>query len=264
MIGLGTALPLRGADGLVMLQVAALAPPVVVAAWFGGVAFMGILVTALIVALAWDFIFAALRHRPFKLHGIPTAAIFAFFVPAEIPLWHLIVVLSLGTVFGEHIFGGRGFSFASPATVALALVPVSLPNMALVLPEPSVALACLPGAVLLMWFGALSVPIAIAFLVTIGLAYGVTTPTDAIGLIVASSVSLVFLVCDPLSASATGLGRLLYGVLAGGLAWLLSGFGGALVAEALVFAALLASLFAPLIDTIAIAINGIWRRRRYD
>lgn len=264
MIGSARALPYRGADGVVLLQTIALVPPVAAAAWLGGVPFLLVLVAALVVVLAWDFIFAALRHRPFKPYGITTAAIFTLFVPSEIPLWHLVVVLSLGSVIGEHVFGGRGFSFASPATVALALALLSLPNLDLTTPDPVVALACLPGAVILLLFGMLSVPITLSFLASLVLAFGATTPPAVLGLLTTSSVGLLFLVCDPLSTAITGMGRVLYGALAGGLAWVFSGFGGGVPSpDALVFAALLASLLAPLIDAIAVAINFFWRRRRY-
>ncbi|OAN77302.1 hypothetical protein A8B78_14325 [Jannaschia sp. EhC01] len=264
MIALSRTIPLHGADGSVLIQTLALIPPVAVAAWVGGLPFLGTLAVALVVVLAWDYIFATLRQRAVKPYGITTAAIFVLFVPPEMPLWHLVVVLSLGSVIAEHVFGGRGFAFLSPATAALALGLLSLPNLTLMTPSPAIAWACLPGAVLLLLFGMLSVPIALVFLATLVVAFGITTPPDAVGLLAACSVALLFLVCDPLSAAVTGMGRVLYGALAGVLAWVFSGFGGGVPsADALVFAALLASLFAPLLDTMAVAVNGLWRRRRY-
>lgn len=264
MKGLTRALPLGGADGAVLIQTIALVPTVAVAAWLGGTPFLGVLMAALMVALAWDYVFAARRRRPFKPHGITTAAIFTLFVPPEIPVWHLVVVLSLGTVSAEHVFGGRGFAFLSPATAALALALVSLPDMTLTTPDPAIALACIPSAALLLVFGILSVPIALAFLASAILAFGIATPPEVSCLIAVSSLGLLFLFCDPMSAAVTDLGRVLYGALAGGLVWVFSGLGGGLPSpDSLVFAALLVSLFAPLLDTLAIAINAVWRRRRY-
>lgn len=264
MMRIARALPHHGADAGVAIQSLALMPPLVMSVWLGGQPLLIVFAASLGVVLAWDVIFAALRRRPFKPYGITTAAIFTLFVPPEIPLWHLAVVLSLGSVIGEHVFGGRGFAFAQPATVALALALLSLPNMTLATPSLAVALACLPGAILLLLFGMLNLPIAVAFLASLVLAFGATTPPEVLGLITVSSVGLVFLVCDPLSAAVTGMGRVAYGALAGGLVWVFSGFGGGLpTPDALVFASLLASLFAPLLDTIAVAVNGVWRRRRY-
>lgn len=263
-MGIAQALQRRGADGSVAIQTLALLPPLAMSVWLEGVPLISVLAASLGVVLAWDYVFAALRHRAFKPHGITTAAIFTLFVPPDMPMWHLVVVLSLGTVIGEHVFGGRGFAFLSPATVALALGLLSLPNMVLASPEPVIALACIPGAVLLMAFGMLSVQIVLAFLGTLVLAYGAATPPEILGLITASSVGLVFLVGDPTSAAVTGLGRVLYGAFAGGLVWIFGGLaGGGPAPDALAFAALLASLFAPLIDNIVVSLNTIWRRRRY-
>lgn len=264
MIGFSRTMPRRGADGVVVIQGVALTLPVAVAAWLGGLPFLGVLIASLVVVSAWDYIFAALRHRPFKLYGITTAAIFSLFVPPEMPLWHLVVVLSLGTIIGEHVFGGRGFAFMSPATVALALGLLSLPNMVMTAPEPAVALACLPGVILLLVFGVLSVPISLTFLAVLFLVFMPTTPPEALNLLTACSVGLIFLVCDPTSAAVTGMGRVVHGALAGGLVWVFSGIGvDSPPPDALVFAALMASLFAPLIDHGVVAINGVWRRRRY-
>jgi Na+-transporting NADH:ubiquinone oxidoreductase subunit B len=256
-------LPSRGADGLVALQVIALTPPLAAAVWLGGLPVLGVLVTSLVVVTAWDVLFAALRHRPFKPYGITTAAIFTLFAPPEMPLWHLAVVLSLGTVIGEHVFGGRGFAFLSPAAVALALGLVSLPNMALNVPDASVALACLPGAVLLLTFGVLSVPISLTFLAVVALAFNTTTPAEVVGLLTTCSIGLLFLVCDPTSTAVTGLGRVIHGALAGALVWFFSGANTVPPPDALVFAALMTSLFAPLIDHGGVAVNAAWRSRRY-
>ena len=61
--------------------------------------------------------------------------------------------------------------------------------------------------------------------------------------------AVTFLVADPVASAATQFGRWLYGFAAGLLAALFAPFG---MAEALVFAALLAGLVAPLIDDIVI------------
>lgn len=253
----------RGADGAVALQTLALMPPLVVAVWLGDSPTMIVLAASLGAVLAWDFTFAALRHRPFRPHGITTAAIVTLFAPPDIPLWHLLVVLSLGTVIGERVFGGRGFAFLSPATVALALGLLSLPSMTLTAPDPMIALACIPGVLVLLAFGLLSLNIAVAFLGTVIVLTGTSASPEVIGLLTASSVGLVFLICDPTSTPVSSLGRVLHGVIAGGLVWVFSGTASVPTPDAIVFAALMASLFAPLLDHIAVSLNVAWRRRRY-
>ena len=72
---------------------------------------------------------------------------------------------------------------------------------------------------------------------------------------------ILFLVGDAVCAAATRAGRWMYGVLAGALLVLLSPTPGqGISVDSVVFAALLASVFAPLIDQAAIAFN-IWRQR---
>src|SRR5690606_32677192 len=68
------------------------------------------------------------------------------------------------------------------------------------------------------------------------------------------AIGLVFLVGDPVASAATRWGRWIYGALAGGLAslfgWAGTGIDGP---QPIVMAALVASLFAPLIDAGVIA-----------
>jgi Na+-transporting NADH:ubiquinone oxidoreductase subunit B len=73
---------------------------------------------------------------------------------------------------------------------------------------------------------------------------------------------VVFLACDSVSSSSTNLGRWLNGLLIGGLAWVFAPSGGIPTGpEALVPAILLASVFAPLIDTLVVMLNTYARRR---
>lgn len=264
MTWIGAQMQGRGAMGAVAVQTVALLPPVAVTVVEGGPAAVAILLAALAVTLAWDGIFAALRKRPFEPQGITTAAIFTLFVPADIPIWHLAVVLSLGSVIGERIFGGRGFSFVAPGTVALALALLSLPDMAMPVQGAAVALASVPGAVLLWVAGLLSLRIVIAFLIVAALAFGVTAPADGAALAAALGAGLIFLVADPMAAAVTQWGRVLHGALAGGLVWVFGGLAATPpAADALVFAALMASLMAPLVDHAVVSIGAARRRRRH-
>ncbi len=55
-----------------------------------------------------------------------------------------------------------------------------------------------------------------------------------------------FIATDPISASTTDRGRLIYGVLIGVLVWLIRSFGG--YPDGVAFAVLLANICVPLID----------------
>ena len=251
----------RGAAGLVALQAAALAPPAAVVLWQGGAPVAGLLALSLAVALGWDYVFAVLRRRAFEPQGMTTAAIVVLVLPAGVPPWHLIVALSLACVVGEKVFGGRGFGFLSPATVALTLALLSLPGLEPRSPDAALALACLPGALLLLATGVLSLSVALPFLAVLVLAPGAAA--DPMALATAVSVVTVFLICDPTAAAVTPAGRVLYGLLAAGLARVFAGGAAIPGPEALIFAALMASLMAPLTDHLVLAADGWHRRRRH-
>ena len=254
----------RGASGLVLAQALAVAPPLAVTLWLGPPGALAVLATALAVALAWDAAFAVLRRRRFEPQGITSAAIFALFAPPDLPLWHLVVVLSLACVIGERVFGGRGFGFLSPATVALALALLALPGLTLAAPGEAVALACLPGLALMLALRLLSVGLALTFVGVLAASYGAAS-SEALGaLAVLALPALVFLVCDPTAAAVTRAGRIAQGALAGALVPVFGGAGALPAsADALVLAALLASLFAPLLDNMAVALHVAMRGRRH-
>lgn len=248
--------PLRGPSmaHVSLIQAAALFPPLVAAMVGRGTGAAPVLAVALAVSLGWEMLFATMRGRDLSWHGATTSMIVAVMVPASVPLWQLGLAVSLGLVLGELIFGGRGFSFLNAAVAALAFLVFSFPGTALTGDEPLVAMASLPGAALLLVAGLISwrviLSAAVAFFATAVLMAGPVSWSP-----VASSVTfgLVFLVCDPLSASVTNPGRWLYGSLVGGLAALFNVFGGSGVApSALVFAALFGSILAPLLDHLVV------------
>lgn len=250
----------RGLHAVTALQVAALAPPLVIALGERGFHSFQILVAAAITALVWETAFALLRKQTLGLHGLTTAMIVTVFAPADLPLWQLSVAVTLGVVLGELVFGGRGFGFLSAAAASLALLSISFPGLELAAASEAVAVAALPGAVLLMAAGLLSWKIVLAVpagLVLASLVAGVAL--DPFTAFVALAFGLVFLIGDPTAAASTGPGRWAYGLLAGALIVL---FGGPVAPAAIVSAAVLASVFTPLIDHLAVlASAGIAGRR---
>ncbi|MBT8409372.1 MAG: RnfABCDGE type electron transport complex subunit D [Alphaproteobacteria bacterium] len=254
----------KGADGVVIFQSVAIIPPLAVILWERGTASQTQLVAALVVVLVWDALFSVVRGQRIAGHGITTAAIFVVFAPPELALWQLAVALSLGTVIGELIFGGRGFAFLGAATVALATLLLSFPDLSLSDPGQAVAIATLPGAALLLVTGLLPWRVAGAFLVVLAAAAFSAGQLLGFWLFGSAVFALVFLVADPAASSVTPIGRLAQGALAAILAALFNDAGWtSLQPEALVYAALLASIFAPLLDVLAVALNGLQRRRRH-
>lgn len=255
----------RGPGAVSTLQSIALALPMAAVLVERGTAMLPVLAVALATALLWEAVFAVLRKHPITFHGLTTALIVTILLPAETPLWQISVAMTLGIVIGELIFGGRGFGFLNAAAVSLALLTISFPQTQLAAPGELVALATLPGAVLLFAFGLMSWRVLItapAVLLMLTMADGTAPDLVAIG--TATVFGIVFLICDPVAAASTDRGRWVTGALAGLLIFLFNtGQIAAVDPGAIVAAAVLTSVFAPLIDHLAVLANAALRGRRH-
>lgn len=253
-----------GVRAMTGLQVLALTPPVLVSIGERGFHMFQVLLAAAITAVIWEAVFALLRKQPLSAHGLTTAMIVTVFAPADLPLWQLAVAVSLGVVVGELIFGGRGFGFLNAAAVSLALLGISFPGLQLATPTLPVALATLPGAMFLLLAGLLSWRVLVAVVVGFATAGFLAQGTfDAMAMFAALSFGLVFLIGDPVASATTAPGRWVYGLLAGALIVLFSGGKMEVLPEAIVSAAVLVCVFAPMIDHLAVLANARIRSRRH-
>ncbi|WP_299567565.1 RnfABCDGE type electron transport complex subunit D [uncultured Sulfitobacter sp.] len=239
--------------------------PVLIAVWAAhGPAVLATLGVAVVAALAWEGVFALIRQRPVTAHGLTTALIIAIMAPVSLPLWQIAVAVSLGVVLGELIFGGRGFGFLNAGVAALAFLVFSFPGVALLQANFWVAAATVPGAVLLLAVGLAPwrpFVVAILSVAAVKLLSGEAITLTDTG--AALLFGLVFLACDPVGGAATRAGQWLYGALVGGLIGLFAAdTGPAITANAVVFAVLLASIFAPLLDYLVVEVNVRRRRNR--
>lgn len=251
----------RGVAGIALVQLVALLPPLAVRLWENGPATLALLIPALLIVLVWDAVFASLRGKPIIPFGLTTALIFTVLGPMEASPWQLFVVLSIGTVIGELVFGGRGFSFLSAPTVALALWVLSFPSVPLNEPSLVLSIASLASAAGLLVLGLLPWRICAAYLLTLLALVWLTEQSLTLDTALLSVFALTFLIADPNASSVTGLGRLAQGGLAALLVAVFNpALGAGVSTQALVFAALLASLASPLIDQGAMAFN-VWQRR---
>ncbi len=195
--------------------------------------------------------------------GIVTALVFALLVPVAVPLWQQGLALSFGLVMGDLVFGGRGRGFLSPAAVGLAFLLFSFPQAEAAGLGTAVTIAAIGSGVLLLGVGLLSWRVVVGFAAgLIGLAVFWSNPGGWATLSSAILVlGLVFLVGDPVAAASTNLGRWAYGILTGALVILFGNEGGSMLSS-VVFATLLASIFAPLIDQAVVWANIRRRVRR--
>jgi Na+-transporting NADH:ubiquinone oxidoreductase subunit B len=217
------------------------------------------------LAIFWHFVFARLRGLPMGWDGIAAALIFVLLSPGMAPLWQHGLALSFGIVMGDLIFGERGRGFVNPVVVSLAFLLFSFPGTTIETPSPSMAIAAAFSGALLVAVGLLSWRVVVGFVGVIA-ALGMLWPVPEGWAALRSAslvLGLVFLIGDPVAAACTNVGRWIYGGLAGALIVLLDHSGdGADMLAPVVFAALLASIFAPLIDQIVIWANIQRRARR--
>ena len=273
---------LRGmwsADRVAFVTLLCLLPPLGVAISDKGMPLFIVVALAIIVAVGWQMGFALLRKRRIGWDGIGTAIVFSLLVGEAVPLWQIALAVTFGIVLGEQVFGGRGFNFLNPTVVALAFLTFSFTGTSYAEPALWFGIAIVPSAVFLIATRLISWRMfvgIIAGLVAIGLLRGQTFQPELLGgsfLFVVvflaytgehapNADTVVFLVCDPVASSSTNLGRWFNGLLIGGLAWVFTPNGGIPTEpEALIPAILLASVFAPLIDTLVVMLNTYARRR---
>lgn len=253
-------------DRVTSLFALALAFPLAAALYENAASILPVLGGSLIVAVGWTLLFTQMRGKAMNWHAVPTAILFAFLAPAELPLWQALLSLSFGLVFGEQVFGGRGYSFLSPAVAALAFLFFSFPAASPgFVGSQLVAIAVVPGALLLLATGLVSWRMLVGFAVVLAgwiAIHGMGVPGIEL-LTPALVLGAVHLVADPVSATATNHGRWTHGLFVGALVVILGEAGHGIGATpTIVFAALLGSIFAPLIDRVVIHLNVRRRRRR--
>jgi Na+-transporting NADH:ubiquinone oxidoreductase subunit B len=251
------------ADRIAAAFFIAVLPPLAATLYEQGAALMLELAVALLVTLGWQIVFAWSRHSPIGWDGIVTAIAFIVMLPVAVPLWQIAMALSFGVITGEQIFGGRGRAFLNPAAVGLAFLFFSFPTSATGAASGLIGLATLPGAVLLFVLGLISWRVIIAALTGFAVAALLAGVADPLAFLLSGSFAfgLIFLGCDPVSAAATNPGRLVYGGLIGAITIVLGEAGGAVETSAVVFAVLLGSLFAPVIDYVVVWLHARRRRR---
>lgn len=251
-------------ERIVFAQIAALVPPLALAAYGGGPAFLGVLGVALITAVAWQAVFVRRRRLALSASSAVTAIIVAVMVPATAPLWQIALALTFAVVIGEQIFGGYGRNFVNTAALGLAFLMFSFPDSGFDKAGIGGWAVVAPGGIALMALGFVNWRIVAAALVTaLAIVFAQGGMTAAEQILTGSFVfGMVFLAGDPVSAPSSNCGRWVYGAAIGAFVTL-GAVEGAASTRVVVFACLIGSIFAPLIDQAAIWINERLRTRRH-
>ena len=247
------------------LVAAALLPPAALLLAIGGTEAASRLAAGLAATVFWQLAFRLGAGVPFSPSGTVTALALALLAPEGLAPWQIALGASFGMVLADLVFGGWGRNVISAPATALAFLYLSYPALPAPAPETASALAALASGLLLALTGILSWRVAAAALASAALILLLarTAPAELLDS-GAFAFGLVFLVADPAGAASTPKGRWAYGVLAGGLAGLLAALGPGIAApQPIVFAALLAQVFAPLIDHLAVSASLSARARRH-
>ncbi len=274
----------RQTSRIMMLVVLAAVPGIAVQSWFFGWGTLLQIVLAIVSALAAEALVLKLRkHNPFNPAMIGYVVLLISF-PVQMTSWlppHDIaatvpgfmdavqVIFSGHTVSGEDMtalrLGVDGISQATPLdTFKTSLHAGHNVDEILTYPIFSgmlagagwqwVNIAYLVGGLFLLWKKAIRWHIPLSFIVTLAvcstigwLASPESLASPQLHLLSgATMLGAFFILTDPVTASTTNKGRLIFGALAGLLVWLIRSFGG--YPDGVAFAVLLANITVPLID----------------
>ena len=250
-------------ETVALLLLAAYMPLVLFWLFYGGTDALIRLGIAALVLAAWHVVFMLVRAQPPSLAALVTALAIAMLAPEDLGVVRLLIGISFGAVMGELVFGGWGRNVVHPATVTLSFLGFGFPAFGWPVFDDPVIWAAIPAALIGMATGVMPAGVlAAASLVGVGVIAAGLSMDDAV--LPVAGLVLVLLVADPVISAATTLGRWLNGGLYAGLVVLFAtGWTGAAPVQIAVAAALLASLAAPLLDEIAVALWIAQRRRRH-
>ena len=93
----------------------------------GAAYFLPIYITAFVVGITWEIIFATVRKHEVNEGFFVTSILFSLSCPPDLPLWMVAIGISFGIVIGKEIFGGTGKNFLNPALTGRAFLYFAYP-----------------------------------------------------------------------------------------------------------------------------------------
>lgn len=90
--------------------------------------YIPIYLTALVVSLFWEMVFAKVRGQELHEGFFVTALLFTLILPVSTPLWLVAMGITFGVVIGKEVFGGMGYNFLNPALAGLAFIYFAYPT----------------------------------------------------------------------------------------------------------------------------------------
>ncbi len=216
-----------------------------------------LLVLLFAVAYGWSIVFTKQIGKTPTADQFNFAMLFSLLLPSPVGWGGAVLAASFGWVFGREIFGGK--TVLSPVVIALAFAIFSFPEggyetlwILSAAPDHLLAMSCLPGAAWLLWKGILS------WRVVVGAVAGVAATILLMSQPESSSwwahfilgtfaPGILFMAAAPESMPRSESARWAYGLMVGALIILIR-TANPDQPDGMVFAVLLGSLFAPLVD----------------
>ncbi|QQX82118.1 NADH:ubiquinone reductase (Na(+)-transporting) subunit B [Shewanella sp. KX20019] len=87
-----------------------------------------IYLTALVVSLFWEMVFARVRGQELHEGFFVTALLFTLILPVATPLWLVAMGITFGVIMAKEVFGGMGYNFLNPALAGLAFIYFAYPS----------------------------------------------------------------------------------------------------------------------------------------
>lgn len=113
--------------------------------FYGFSLYLPIYLTALVVSLIWEMVFARMRNQDVQEGFFVTSILFSLIIPISTPLWVVAIGISFGVVMAKEIFGGMGYNFLNPALAGYAFIFFAYPSQ-VVNPSLLVAIDGFSGA----------------------------------------------------------------------------------------------------------------------
>ena len=90
--------------------------------WFGFLKTLPIIIASYVTGLAIEFGFAQVRGHEVNEGFLVTGLLIPMIMPADIPVWMVVLATAFAVVFGKEVFGGTGMNVWNPALLARAFV----------------------------------------------------------------------------------------------------------------------------------------------
>ncbi len=95
---------------------------------FGALKVLPIVIVSYVTGLAIEFGFAQMRGHEVNEGFLVSGMLIPLVLPADVPLWMVVMATAFAVVIGKEVFGGTGMNIWNPALVARAFLFFSYPT----------------------------------------------------------------------------------------------------------------------------------------